>query len=209
MTFKLTIGRATKVLREEGVKVFWFKLLGEVGCYRRLLLLERSLEEPIPEMMPRLPITITLLKKTELDEYLKFRPKSNPPRVADRFNTNHWCFVARHDGRIIAASWAATQRAWIFYLDCEVQMTQDDVYVYDSFVMPNFRGQSIFPAIRAEMIRYFLAAGYHRMVTGITPENKSSLRAVWKTGFRPVGMMGRIKIGPWRWDFCRTNKRYD
>jgi GNAT superfamily N-acetyltransferase len=208
-TLKLSLRRANELLRKEGIKGFWLKLLGEVGWYRRLLLLERPLPEPIPEIMPRLPITISLLNKTELDEYLEFRPKSNPSRIADRINANHWCFVARHDRLIISASWAATQRAWNFYLGAEVQVAPGDVYVYDSFTMLDFRGQSISPAIRAEMIRYFRAAGYQRMIMGVIPENEPSLRAVLKTGFRPFGTMGWIKIGPWQWDFYRTNKHYD
>ena len=199
------IDRILGVLREEGVKSFWFKLLGDVG-YRRLLLLERPLQEPIAEVSPRLPVTIDLLKMTEVAEYLKFRVETTSCEVMDQLNAGHWCFVARHEGQIVAVSWAADRCAWIFYLACEIRLLDGEVYVYDSFTRPDFRGQAVSPAIRTEMIRYFRAADYQRMILGTVPENHANLQAVRKVGFRPFGVMGYIKIGPWRRDFYRTNR---
>ena len=45
------IRRALLTLRDEGLRSFWFKLLGECG-YRRLLLLERALDQPIADYTP-------------------------------------------------------------------------------------------------------------------------------------------------------------
>jgi L-amino acid N-acyltransferase YncA len=107
---------------------------------------------------------------------------------------------------MVAASWAAARRAWNFYLACEIRLQDGEVYVYDSFTRPDLRGQAVSPAIRAEMVRYFRAAGYRRMILGTVPENASNLQVARKTGFHPVGVIGYVKIGPWRWDFYRTNK---
>ena len=197
------IDRILGVLREEGVKSVWFKLLGDVG-YRRLLLLERPLQESIAEVNPRLPVTIDLLKMTEMAEYLKFRVETTSCEVMDQLNAGHWCFVARQRAAV-AVSWAADRCAWIFYLACEIRLLDGEVYVYDSFTR-RFRGQAVSPAIRTEMIRYFRAAGYRRMILGAVPENHANLQAVRKVGFRPFGVMGYIKIGPWRRDFYRTNR---
>jgi GNAT superfamily N-acetyltransferase len=169
-------------------------------------LLERLLEEPVPEIKLSLPVTIHLLEETELDEYLTFRTESYPSIVKDWFKAGHWCFVARHEDKLISTSWAAVHRARNLYLAREIRLMPDEVYIYDSFTQPDFRGKSISAAIRAEMIRHFLAAGYRRIIVGTEPENKSNLRTLGKVGFRPFGMMGYIKIGPWRRDFCRINK---
>jgi GNAT superfamily N-acetyltransferase len=197
--------RAIEILKEEGIRSFWFQLLGKIG-YRRLLLRERLLEEPIPEVKPNLPVTIELLKKTELDEYLKFRIRVDPSLIMDWLNAGHCCFVARYKGQIISACWAATHRAWIYFLAREIRLAPDEVYIYDAFTKSDFRGQSIFPAILAEMVRYFRAAGYRQMTIGVVPENKPSLWAMRKVGFRHFGIVGYIKIGPWRRDFYRTSK---
>lgn len=199
------VERAIKVLREEGIKSFWFKLLNEIGCYRRLLLLERLLEEPIPHMETHLPVTIDLLKKTEADEYVMFRGRVRPSEIVDRLNVGQWCFVARHDGKLISASWAAIHMARSDYLNREIQLGQDEVYVYGLFTKPDFRGFSVSPTINVAMMRYFRDTGYRRMICWVLPENNPSLKALQKVGFRPLGIMGYVKIGLWRWDFYRTD----
>lgn len=202
------VKEAIRALREEGVKSFWFKLLSEI-CYRRVILLERSPEET-PETKPPLGVTISILKKTELDEYLAFHTEADPSRIADRLNAENQCFVARYEGQLISTAWAAMHRAWISYLACQISLAENEVYFYNAFTRPDFRGQSISPAIRAEMTRYFCAAGCRRIITWVIPENKLGLQVSLKVGSRPFGMMGYIKVGPWRWNFCRINKReYD
>jgi hypothetical protein len=202
------VKRAIKVLREEGVKSFWFKLLSEMNCYRRTIFLERSLEVPIAEIKLPLPVAIDLLKENEVDEYVKFRVGASPSRTADRLGAGRLCFVARHEGQIISSAWAAIHRAWIFYLVCQITLAEDEVYFYDAFTKPEFRGQYVSPAIRAEMMRHFRDAGYRRIIISVIPENKVGLQVSLKVGSRPFGIRGYIKIGPWRWDFM-TNKRYD
>src|SRR3990170_2383269 len=200
--------RAVEVLREEGIKSFWFKLLSEMG-YRRVLWVTRSLEERIPDVKPRLPVTIGLLKKTEVDEYLAFRPNVDLSLIIDRLNAGHWCFVAHHRARLISASWATIHQTSSSYLAREICLKPGEVYTYDSFTSPDLRGLSVSPAIRVAMMRYFRDTGYQRMLGWVLPENKPSLKALLKVGFRPLGMMRYIKIGLWRWHFYKTNKRYD
>ncbi len=198
--------RAIRVLREEGIKSFWFKLLSEMNCYRRAILFERSLEVPILEVRPHLSVAIGLLKKNEVDEYVKFRAGASPSRTADRLGAGRLCFVARYEGKIISACWATIHKIWSPYLVCEIRPALNEVYIYDGFTKPDFRNQSIFPAILAEMMRYFRGAGCRRMIVGVVPENKPSLAAMRKVGFRHFETMGYIKIGPWRWAFY--DKRY-
>lgn len=201
------------MLQEEGIKSFWFKLLSEIGYYRRLILLERSLEAPIPEIKPLVTVNIELLKKTELDEYATFRSKNDliqiendPYKIADRLNAGHWCFVARHGGEIISDCWASIHHVRFSRLYYKLRLAQGKVYFYDAFTRPDFRGKSVLPAILEEMIRHSHAAGYLRIICEVVPENKPSLQAFGKVGFKPFGVIGYIKIGPWHRNFYRTNE---
>lgn len=200
--------RTVEVLREEGIKSFWFKLLSEMG-YRRVLWLKRSLEEPIPDVKPRLPVNIGLLKKTEVDEYIGFHTELQSSYLVSRLDVGHWCFVARYKGQMISATWATTLQTSNSYLAHEIRLRPGEVYIYYSFTSPGFRGFSVTPTIYVAMMRYFRDTGYQRMICWVLPENKPSLKALLKVGFRPLGMMRYIKIGLWRWHFYKTNKRYD
>jgi GNAT superfamily N-acetyltransferase len=203
--FWMALERAKEVLRQEGVRSLWFKLLGET-VYRRLLLLERPLQDPIPTVTACVPIESSLLQQSEVAEYLAFRPEASEAEVRSQLEIGDWCFVARHQGRIVATNWAATNRAWLDYLSRELRLAPDEVYAYDSFTAPAFRGQNLGPALVVEKLRYLRAAGYRRMVCTISPENRASLRADAKTGYRPYSTIGYVQIGPWRWDFCRRRK---
>lgn len=195
-----------RTLREAGVIGLWFKSLSEIGCYRRAIMFRLPLDRRMPEVKPGLSVTVDMLDKNELDEYLIFRPKVDPSFIAERLSAGHHCFAARSEKRIVSAGWAAVDRAWSTLLDCEIKLSPDEVYVYDTFTKPDFRGRSVSPVIMAEIIRHFSAAGYRTMILVIEPENKSSIRAVRKVGFRPFGTMGYVRLGRWRRDFYREHK---
>jgi L-amino acid N-acyltransferase YncA len=197
--------RAIEVLRDEGVKSLWFRILGET-VYRRVVLMERLLHEPIAEMTARLPVVIDLLKDTEADEYAGFRPGVDPSEIRRRLAAGQWAFVARHEGYIVHAGWAVAEQAWIDYLACQIGLAADEVYQYESFTAPDFRGKNCAAVRVAEMMRYFRDAGYWRMVAVVMPENTPAFRPMEKMGYRPFGVMGYVKIGRWRRNFCRVSR---
>jgi ribosomal protein S18 acetylase RimI-like enzyme len=200
--FRPALERASEVLRQESARGLWFKILGET-MYRRLLLLERPLHEPILEVTARVPVVISLLKKTEIAEYAQFRTEADVSGIRSRLDAGQVCFVARYQGGLVSSSWGATNRAWIDYLSRELRLAPDEVYAYDSFTEPAFRGRSLDPARTAEKLRYFRAAGYRRMVCTVSLENRASLLSCAKVGYRPYGLIGYVQIGPRKRHFCR------
>jgi hypothetical protein len=202
------LSRAVEVLQKEGIKSFWFKLLSEIG-YRRVFWLKRSLEGPIPNVKPRLHVAISLLKKTEVNEYVGFRTELDSSYVASRLDAGHWCFVARYKGKLISATWATTNQTSSSFLAREIRLKPGEVYTYDSFTSPDFRGLSVSPTVKVAMMRYFRDTGYRQMICWVLPENNPSLNALQRVGFRSFGMMGHVKIGLWRWHFYRTHESYD
>jgi SAM-dependent methyltransferase len=201
-TWRRALQRFAEILREEGVKSLWFKILGET-VYRRAVLLERPLTAPVARITPSVPVAIGLLRTTEVDAYRSFRPEADACDIRRRLANGHRCFVARYEGGIVSAAWLATGRVWVEYLNREIRLATDEAYLYESFTAPGFRGQNI-PAVRATYeTRYFRDAGFRRLVAISMPENKPALRHAEKAGWQPCGVMGYVKIGPWRYDFCR------
>jgi len=195
--------RAIVVLRHQGLKSFWFKILGELG-YRRMLLLERSLAQPLSEVIARLQVRVDVLRESEVDEYLAFRPDTPRSKVTERIRLGHQCYFARHEGRIVTACWIATRPVWSEYLDCEIPLAAGDAYLFDKFTLPAFRGLRVGTAVRMRQQRELQQAGYRRTICAIVPENKPALRDVPKGGYKPFAVIGRFKIGRWRRTFQRT-----
>jgi len=196
---------AAWVLRNEGIKSFSFKALSATKLYRRLLLIHRFLDQPEGQATPRTQVTVDLLRKNEIGEYPLFRSESDSSDIRDRLEAGQLCFIVKHKSDIVHASWAVTGRAWIEYLSTQIWLPPDEVYIYESFTSPAFRGQNISPTRSLEMARYFRNAGFRRIIAAMIPEDNRAFRAAKKTGYRPFGVIGYLKIGPWRYDFCRTD----
>ena len=191
------VHRALLTLRDEGLKSFWFKLLAELG-YRRLLLVERTLDQPVADFTPGLPVDVAMLAQDELDDYLVFRPGTTRREIADRLRSGHMCVVARREGRIVAAAWIAVQPVWVSFLGCRIDVTPDEGHIYDKFTLPAYRGHGISNAVRTFHLKHLQRAGFRRATGAVLPENVSSLRDDTKGGFRVYGVLCRIKLGPWQ-----------
>jgi len=192
---------------ERGLGNAWFAALSSVGIYRRLVLLERGLDIPVPDVSADPSFRVALLADGERAAYLEFRPDQDAVEIARRVERGDRCFATWQEQRIVHAAWAATGRAWIEYLSRELPLAAGDVYVYDSFTRPEFRGRGAAP-LRARVLgQYFAARGYARVLTAVLQENAAGFRPLEKVGTRPVGAIGYIGIGPWRRHFVRRHPR--
>jgi GNAT superfamily N-acetyltransferase len=173
-------------------------------CYGRAVLVEHPLDAPLPDGEAGAAIRIDRLTAEEIADYVSFRSDADPTVIQSRLERGEVCFTARHQGRIVSAAWIATGFVWIDYLGRGVSLAPDEAYLHESFTTPAFRGQSI-PVVRARHeAQFFRAAGYRRIVAIIVPENAPALRHAVKSGWRRFGVMGYVKLGPWRRDFCRV-----
>lgn len=193
------IRRAFAVLREEGLTSFWFKLASTVG-YRRLLLLERPLAETLPQVEPGQRLEFGTLAVSEVDDHFAFRPGLPRAVVLKRLRLAQTCFCARHEGRIVSACWATQEPAWIEFLSREFALAPGEVYVFDAYTLPVYRGQGVAPALCVHQLSCFRAQGLRRAIRATLPENIPALRAHAKSGFRGYALLRSLKIGPWQ--FC-------
>jgi len=191
-------GRAFEVLREEGLASFWFKLASALG-YRRLILLERSLMQDIPRSEVGLPLQIAMLEPSEVNDYAAFRPGRSREHVLERLRLSQGCFVARYEGRIISACWTATRPTHIAFLNVDFAVATGEVYMFDAFTAPAYRGRGVAVALCLHQLSHFRRAGRHRAMRAVLPENASALRAHMKSGFRPYGLIRTLRLGPWQW----------
>ena len=198
--------RAVEIHREEGLYALWKKFLGEFG-YRRLLYLERLLAEPSPDIQAALTLQISCLQAGDVDDYMAFHNEDPRKQIEHRLSRGDVCFVARADGVIVCASWASEGRNlsehWIRYVGYALPIAGDEVYLYDSYTSPDYRGLDIAPCLAAWVLDYYRERGYRRTTTAIAPDNRANLRSRAKTGYRVCGSLGYLRTGPWIRHFHR------
>jgi GNAT superfamily N-acetyltransferase len=166
--------------------------------YRRALLGYRSLDEPIAVLHSRLPVEVGLLTEGDLAVYQNFRPDQDSSEIKERMRQGHRCYVSWHEGRIVDASWLATGRVHIPYLRRDLVLEPGDVYVYDSYTAPHYRGRSLYSAKVAFIMRHCKEKGYVRNVAVIAIENKEPLAVTRRLGIKFVGVYHCLRFGPWQ-----------
>lgn len=196
------IDRASEILREEGARALWFRVLGEI-VYRRMILFERRLEEPLAPAACEVPVAISQLRMDEVNEYTAFRPDLDPAEIRSRLERGHQCWIARCESALVHAIWVATGSAWIRYVECEIRLAADEAYIYESYTVPACRRLNINAARADVMMRHLRDHSFTRLLALVMPENPAGMQATISAGYRAAGFIGRVNIGPWQRHFSR------
>jgi len=197
-TPKGVLQRSLQVLRSEGLRALWFKILGET-VYRRLLIVERKVEPSLSEETPS-SVEFGQLTLAGIPEYLRFR-RITADEVRRRLLAGHQCFVAYSGGEIVHACWVAAGETYIDYLSCPVKLSPGAVYLYEVFTHPDFRGAGLSGQRSRWMERRLARFGFRKLVAAVGPENRAARRSAEKCGYRRAGMIGYFLPGTWRYFF--------
>lgn len=166
---------------------------------RRVVVLTRALADasdayPLPDGL-RLAI---LGRDSGWTAYLQLRPDQQPTLPRERCARGDLCFAVLDGARMVHATWAATARAPLPYLDAEIALDQGDVCFYDSYTDPAWRGCSVSRSRDELCRRHYRDAGFARAVALIARENEAGLRTALPLGYRAIGTYGLLRLGPLR-----------
>ncbi len=209
--------RAWRVLRTQGLRGVWIKLL-DVSLHRRLLVLECPVDDARSFQRAGLDGSVIhgFLTRAGIDDYVAFRlseeddlnpvassaPNALREHVELRLDAGCVCFTASIQGEMVAGVWASVGWCEVDYLRCSVRLDPQAVYLHDLYTRPSQRGLGLAPGLIGGMAEHFQAAGCRRLVALVLPENEASLRSLARVGFRCVGRAGYWGFGSLRWLFC-------
>ncbi|MDX6510595.1 MAG: Acetyltransferase domain [Gaiellaceae bacterium] len=200
-TPRAIVARAAEVWRKEGPKSLALRLLGET-FYRRLLVLERPFAGMVSAIPPRIPVVVERAGAEHLDEYLELRPDQDRRLLERRFELGEYLFFVRHEGRVAGATWITGERAYIEYLDREVQLNPMAGYLYDLYVRPEYRGKGLDRALYTYLFGYFTAEQCSTLMATANVENRTQL-LFERIGFRRSALLGYYRLGPFKRHFTR------
>ncbi len=171
---------------------------------RRLIMFACLIDEaPAPPASPA-GLKLALLSDEHLNAYLELRPDQSAREVEARLRRDCNCFVAYMDGVIVHATWIATGRTWVNYLRGDLLLAHDDIYEFDGYTHPDYRGQRLFWLRNAFAGRYYREKGFRRMTGAVAIENIAGLRAMELVGYHPIGLYGCWRLGPWQRDWAEA-----
>ncbi len=173
---------------------------------RRMFLMHRALTEPIPEPQPKGGFTYQEATPETYEAYLAMLPNRRKVFEA-RLRSGARCFMAWDGDNVAHGYWMGVGRLRIDYLERDLVLKPGDVYTYDSFSPPAYRGRGLAQAVGLYVMRLARQEGYERAWCLPAVENKPGIRPVEAIGYRRVAELGCLRFGPWR--YCWTKSWSD
>lgn len=189
-------------LRDHGLSGLHLRFLAGLDLYREMPVYALDLTQPTPPPSSPLALDLAFLPPAQLPEYSAADPQ--PPDSS--YLLWEWganCFVARHQGTIVARVWAAERTFPLTYLNRPLTLAPDEIYILEALTYPAFRGQNVLGALLAHVFDHYRRQGRRRAYTIVFAYNTPSVRAFSKSGFRLLHTRGYFKFGAWRRDFLR------
>ena len=169
------------------------KLLTTV--YRRMLCLVYPLQgRRIPVYSAQLEVEFRLLQPDDVAAYKTFRPNVAQRKIERRLEQGHRCFTSWHGEKIIDAGWTATGTVAVPYLGRVLCLEPGDIYSYDAYTLPEYRGYGLYMARNSFTARTNQKEGFKRSVALVAPENYTAWLILTRSGLETIGEYSFVRL---------------
>jgi hypothetical protein len=166
--------------------------------YRRVLFLVYPLgTRDVPMHRPAIPVEVRPLAEADIAAYVRFRA-ADPIAVERRLQRGERCFASWYGGEIVDAGWIAAGLVEMPYLGCLLRLARGDIYHYDDYTAPQFRGAGLYLARNTFIARCMQREGFLRTVALVAKENYTAWILLSRAGMRTKGVYRFLRLGPWQ-----------
>lgn len=148
------------------------------------------LEPPVAALEARVPVDIRVMTPDEARDAGFMHPD-----WAERWSRGHVCYGAWVGDACVHHSWVTRADAQVGEVHGRLILGPQEAYVYDCFTAATCRGQGIFPAVLSYLGRLLTGEGVTRTWIAVEDENRSSVKAIGRAGFQPVGEIRYRRLG--------------
>ena len=166
--------------------------------YRRTVVVARPIDGTVAAVPPPFPVVITVLKEEDLSAYIQLHPDQHPREIRVRLAEGDQCFAVWHEGQIVHTGWVTTKQKYEPYLRREFILQPGDIFLYDHFTHPSLRRCGLAQARDVHVLRHYGEEGYRRSIAIIAIENKAAILPFKAVGYRSIGMLKCLRLGPWQ-----------
>jgi ribosomal protein S18 acetylase RimI-like enzyme len=114
-------------------------------------------------------------------------------QIQARLDKGHLCIVIKSGERIAGYSWADFDE--VNDMACDYELGPGEAYLYDGFIMPEFRGRSLAAYMRVECYRHLHHGGKHTFYSIVDYFNRPSIRWKAKLNAEAIRLYLQIKLG--------------
>lgn len=163
-----------------------------VNKREELYLYELNLQGEVPNIRPLISVKVSVSGEPGVAGMLQ------PAEVTTRTQRGDKIFVGYHQGIPVAYLFAATGECHIGEIDVWLDVKQGEVYFYDAFTRPAFRGRRIYPFLITKAAEYFRSELFAQAMIFSTRNNVSSSKAIERCGFKKYGTVHYHNLLGWK-----------
>lgn len=114
--------------------------------------------------------------------------------ILNRLKRGEKCYAAYVGGEIASYCWIAFGEVMVGEIQRLIRVRSDEVYLYDAYTLPKWRGYGLFSAVLAEILRNLKCHGYRRALIFALGDNIPSRKAISKAGFKQFSSIAYLRI---------------
>ena len=140
--------------------------------------------DPLPPCVARLEVTYRALDTAAWAKQPHTSHLTDRYLFQARLDRDEQFWTAQLDNRIVSYCWATRDPVEIGEIRCRIHPRVDEIYFYDAFTFPEYRGRNLYPALLQRMLEHSREVGLRRALIFVLSDNMASIRGVEKAGFK-------------------------
>ncbi len=146
-----------------------------------------DLEQPLPAgPVLRIPAVFMRAGPEVAEELAQVMELDDPSIVLQRFAGGRHCYIARIAGKLVTYGWVTFDEESIGELGLSIRLKAGEAYIWNCATLPAYRGQRLYPALLAHILRDLQRQGLCRVWIGADTDNRASQIGMALAGFQPI-----------------------
>jgi CelD/BcsL family acetyltransferase involved in cellulose biosynthesis/GNAT superfamily N-acetyltransferase len=173
------------------------KVLNFIFSCNSAVWFEKNIETELEKYDPKIQIEINMDSGKNTIEWLNGLNiiwLVNPKEIEFCIAHNHYLPAALHDRNIVGCAKVGFDKVYILDFRKAIKFPEDMIFIYDTYVAPEYRGKGIAGYIIYEISKYFRNKGYKRIRCHIPKWNTASVSAYRKAGFKEIKIIRCFRI---------------
>ena len=150
---------------------------------------QRDLSKPIAESRPAIDLAFQHKNPHATIKWMQLLNKPSivhPTELAVAEKQGHYLVNIRHEGKIIGYVKVGFGQVYVQDFERVVAFKPGEAFIYDTFVLPEFRCRGVASAAIESCMRLLAREGYQKLYCHIPLWNAASIKAYLRAGFKRV-----------------------
>ena len=214
------LSRSADILEKEGIRGVFIKSLLKIRSVvfstNSALWFKKETGRDCPYIRAALDVNIDFNNSSIIqwlsDNHRKYPWFYIPEEIRSAESNRHVFAAFVHNNSIIGYIKIGIKRVYILDFDEELPLPGVTAFIYDTFILPEYRGRNIVPFALVSTINFLRTKGIREIFCHIPRWNRASINAFAKAGFENIRYLRFLRLFKFKFlirDFYRISCRMD